>query len=47
MGLTGELGNTTQGLPFTLFIDRGGRLRATKVGLISEPEVERQLGEIL
>jgi thiol-disulfide isomerase/thioredoxin len=47
MGLTEELGNSTQGLPFTLFIDRDGRLRATKVGLISEAEVERQLGEML
>ena len=32
MGLTAELGNSTEGLPFTVFIDRSGRLRLAKVG---------------
>jgi thiol-disulfide isomerase/thioredoxin len=47
MGLTAELGNATEGLPFTVFIDRTGRLHSAKVGRMSEPEVELQLREIL
>jgi thiol-disulfide isomerase/thioredoxin len=47
MGLTAELGNSTEGLPFTVFVDRSGQLRLAKVGRMSESEVERQLGEML
>jgi thiol-disulfide isomerase/thioredoxin len=47
MSLTAELGNTTEGLPFTVFIDRTGRLHSANVGRMSEPEVETQLREIL
>jgi thiol-disulfide isomerase/thioredoxin len=47
MALTAELGNTTEGLPFTVFIDRSGRMHSAKVGRMSEPEVERQLREML
>ncbi len=47
MSLTAELGNSTEGLPFTVFIDRTGHLRLAKVGRMSEPEVERQLAEML
>jgi thiol-disulfide isomerase/thioredoxin len=47
MDLTAELGNNTQALPFTLFIDRTGKLRLAKIGRMSEPEVEHQLSEML
>jgi thiol-disulfide isomerase/thioredoxin len=47
MSLTAELGNSTEGLPFTVFIDRAGRLHSAKVGRMSEPEVELQLRELL
>ncbi len=47
MSLTADLGNTTEGLPFTLFIDRNGQLRSIKVGLLEDQEVERRLRELL
>jgi thiol-disulfide isomerase/thioredoxin len=47
MGLTRELGNATEGLPFTVFIDRQGQLRLTKAGRLDEAEVERRLRELL
>jgi thiol-disulfide isomerase/thioredoxin len=47
MGLTAELGNSTEGLPFTVFIDRTGRLHSAKIGRMSESEVELHLREIL
>jgi hypothetical protein len=34
-------------LPFTALFDRDGRLSATKLGRLSEPELERQLKELL
>lgn len=42
-----KLGNTRQALPFTAVFDREGRLSATKLGRLSEPELERQLIELI
>jgi len=42
-----KLGNTRQALPFTAVFDREGRLSATKLGRLSEPELERQLTELI
>lgn len=47
MALTAALGNGTQGLPFTVFVDRHGQLHAVKVGRLDESDVERRLGELL
>lgn len=43
MESSAKLGNTRLGLPFTAVFDREGRLSATKLGRLSEPELERQL----
>jgi len=42
-----KLGNSRQALPFTAVFDREGRLSATKLGRLSEPELERQLTELI
>lgn len=42
-----DLGNTRQALPFTAVFDREGRLAATKLGRLSEPELERQIKELI
>lgn len=43
LNLTRSLGNGAQGLPFTLLLDREGRLRATRLGLLDEAELARWL----
>jgi thiol-disulfide isomerase/thioredoxin len=47
MESSAKLGNTRQALPFTAVFDREGRLSATKLGRLSEPELERQLTELI
>jgi thiol-disulfide isomerase/thioredoxin len=47
MDLTRELGNISEGLPFTVFIDRQGQLRMARAGRLDEAEVERRLRELL
>lgn len=42
-----QLGNKRQALPFTAVFDRDGRLSATKLGRMSEPELERLLKELI
>jgi thiol-disulfide isomerase/thioredoxin len=42
-----QLGNTRQALPFTAVFDREGRLSATKLGRLSEPELEKQLAVLI
>lgn len=42
-----KLGNSRQALPFTAVFDREGGLTATKLGRLSEPELERQLNELI
>ena len=42
-----KLGNSRQALPFTAVFDREGRLSATKLGRMSEPELEQQLTELI
>ena len=42
-----KLGNSRQALPFTAVFDREGRLVATKLGRLSEPELDRQLAELV
>jgi thiol-disulfide isomerase/thioredoxin len=45
--LTRELGNSTEGLPFTVVIDRQGQIRLAKAGRMDEAEVERELRQLL
>ena len=40
------LGNTKAGLPFTLVIDAGGRVVATKLGLMSAAELDSALARL-
>jgi peroxiredoxin len=47
MKSSADLGNTRQALPFTAVFDREGRLAATKLGRLSEPELERQLKDLI
>ena len=42
-----KLGNTRQALPFTAVFDRAGRLAATKLGRLTEPELDAQLSELI
>ena len=42
-----KLDNSRQALPFTAVFDREGRLVATKLGRLSEPELDRQLAELV
>lgn len=42
-----KLGNSRQALPFTAVFDREGRLAATKLGRLSEPELEGQLKDLI
>ena len=42
-----KLGNSRQALPFTAVFDREGRLAATKLGRLSEPELDRRLAELV
>jgi thiol-disulfide isomerase/thioredoxin len=44
--LTEELGNSAQGLPFTLVIDRSGNISLIKLGELSEQELDRKLTEL-
>lgn len=41
--LTEELGNASQGLPFTLIIDKNGAISQIKLGALSEDELDRKL----
>ncbi len=41
--LTEELGNASQGLPFTLIIDKTGAISLVKLGTLSEDELDRKL----
>ena len=41
--LTEELGNASQGLPFTLIIDKTGAISLVKLGALSEDELDRKL----
>ncbi|MBX9848836.1 MAG: TlpA family protein disulfide reductase [Rhodocyclaceae bacterium] len=41
--LTAELGNTSSALPFTVILDREGKVAHTKMGKLSEAELNRLL----
>ncbi len=41
-----DLGNTRQALPFTAVFDRQGKLALTKLGRLSEKELEPELAEL-
>jgi hypothetical protein len=47
MKSSADLGNTRQALPFTAVFDREGRLAATKLGRLSESDLERQLKDLI
>ncbi len=47
LDLMRKLGNTAGGLPFTVFLDRQGRLAHRKLGPISAAEIEEQLLRLL
>ncbi|MDD3352204.1 TlpA disulfide reductase family protein [Zoogloea sp.] len=46
VSLTEVLGNTSQGLPFTVIIDRQGKLSLVKLGMLAEEDLERKLAEL-
>ena len=41
-----DLGNTRQALPFTAVFDRQGKLALTKLGRLSEKELEPELADL-
>jgi len=45
--VTRRLGNRAGGLPFTVVLDREGRLVATHLGLLSEAQLERLIAPLL
>lgn len=45
--VTAGLGNATQGLPFTVILDRKGEVAATKLGRFSESALEAELKRLL
>jgi thiol-disulfide isomerase/thioredoxin len=47
LDLIRELGNRSGGLPFTVFLDRGGAVARTKLGLLRQPELEAILGSLI
>ena len=44
--LTRQLGNAQMALPYTLLLDAGGKVRFTRLGRVSEQELERLLQKI-
>jgi thiol-disulfide isomerase/thioredoxin len=42
-----KLGNSTGGLPFTVVLDRSGRLAERKLGAYSKPELEARVARLL
>ena len=44
--LIGDMGNTRQALPFTAVFDRQGKLALTKLGRLSEKELEPELADL-
>lgn len=44
---TRDFGNTPQGVPFTLVIDRAGQVRAAVLGTLREDALERLLAELI
>ncbi|HTH93859.1 MAG TPA: TlpA disulfide reductase family protein [Rhodocyclaceae bacterium] len=45
--LTGELGNNAMALPFTVILDRSGKIIHTKLGRLSRPELEQWLAPLV
>ena len=46
LDLVRKLGNAPGGLPFTLVLDREGRVKHRKLGLLKQPELESWLEEV-
>jgi len=44
--LTEALGNTVQALPFTVIVDKNGKIGLVKLGPMSEDELDRKLAEL-
>lgn len=44
--LTEALGNTVQALPFTVIVDKNGKIGLVKLGPMSEDELDRKLTEL-
>lgn len=47
VNLTTALGNSAQGLPFTIVLDRQGRVAATRMGIFPEAALDAQLARLL
>lgn len=47
LGLAAELGNTARALPFTVIIDRDGKLSHTQLGILHRAELERKIRALL
>lgn len=47
LDLIRKLGNASGGLPYTAFLDRGGRPVRTKLGALTRPELDTLLAELM
>ena len=47
LDLIRKLGNASGGLPYTVFLDREGRVTGSKLGAFQRPELEAQLTKLL
>lgn len=47
LDLVRKLGNSAGGLPYTVFADREGQIEKSKLGAMSQKELEALLGEML
>jgi len=47
LDLVRKLGNSAGGLPYTVFVDREGEVGKSKLGALSQSELESLLGEML
>lgn len=47
LDLIRKLGNASGGLPYTVFLDRDGRVTGSKLGAFQRPELEAQLSRLL
>lgn len=47
LGLAAELGNTPRALPFTVIIDRNGKLSHAQLGILHRAELERRIRALL
>ena len=47
LDLIRTLGNKSGGLPFTVFLDRAGRMARSKLGVLRQPELDSILAALM